>query len=101
PTLTLAGLGIATNPITWLLTVPGHTTQNVVILMIGHLLMGFFWSGVAICQFNLLFATAKPDDRANYLGAGLALQSVAAGVAPMLGATLMANLRPQMEPVLA
>lgn len=101
PTLILAGLGIATNPIAWLLTVPGQDTRNIVVLLVGHVIMGFFWSGVAISQFNLLLATAKVEDRANYLGAGLALQSVFAGIAPLLGAALMSVLRANFEPVVA
>lgn len=101
PILILSGLGIATNPIAWIFTIPGNPTQNIAVLLPGHLIMGFFWSGVTICQFNLLFATAKPEDRANYLGAGLALQSLAAGVAPMFGASLMTLLRGTMSVALA
>jgi HEAT repeat protein len=101
PTLILAGLGIATNPIAWLLTIPGNDARNIPVLLVGHVIMGFFWSGASVCQFNLLLATAKTEDRANYIGAGLALQSVCAGIAPMLGATLMAGLRSNLDPVTA
>jgi HEAT repeat protein len=101
PTLILAGLGIATNPIAWLLTIPGNDARNIPILLTGHVIMGFFWGGVGICQFNLLLATSKPEDRANYIGAGLALQSVFAGIAPLIGASLMATLRTTMDPVFA
>lgn len=101
PSLFIAGLGIATNPVAWLLTVPGNTQANVAILLSGHVLMGVFWSGVALCQFNLLLATANERDRANYLAAGLALQSVVAGIGPILGATMMAELRLHNEPIVA
>lgn len=101
PTLILAGLGIATNPIAWLLTVPGNDARNIPILLGGHVIMGFFGAGVGICQFNLLLVSAKPEDRANYIGAGLALQSVFAGIAPLFGAALMTSLRGNMDPTLA
>lgn len=101
PTLILAGLGIATNPIAWLLTIPGNDAHNIPVLLCGHVVMGFFWAGVGICQFNLLLATAKPEDRANYIGAGLALQSVFAGIAPLIGAAMMATLRSHLDPVVA
>lgn len=101
PVLMLAGTGIATNQIPWLLSQPGQDVQNAIVLLIGHLIMGLFWGGVALCQFNILLATAKPEDRANYLGAGMALQSVMAGASPMLGAFLMSQLRGSMDPVTA
>jgi HEAT repeat protein/MFS family permease len=93
PTLTIAGLGIATNVIPWVLTEPGNDARNIPVLLAGHLFMGFFWGGVNVSQFNLLLATSKSEDRANYIGAGLALQSVCAGLSPMLGASLMATAR--------
>lgn len=101
PTLILAGLGIATNPIAWLLTVPGNDARNIPVLLTGHVIMGFFWSGVGISQFNLLLVTAKVGDRANYIGAGLALQSVFAGIAPLVGATMMSALRGSFDALVA
>lgn len=101
PMLMLCGLGIATNPIAWMLTNPANPTGSAIMLLCAHVLMGIFWSGVALCQFNLLLATAKPEDRANYLGAGLALQSVISGIAPLAGATVMSLLRTGVAPVMA
>ncbi len=101
PTLMLAGLGIATNPIPWLLTVPGQDARNIAILLPGHFIMGIFWSGVALCQFNILLATAKDEDRANYLAAGMTLQSVMSGIAPLVGASLMTLARPSWGPLYA
>lgn len=101
PMLMLSGLGIATNPIAWLLTVPGNDVRNIAVLLPGHFFMGLFWSGVALCQFNILLATSREDDRANYLAAGLTLQSVMAGVAPLVGAALMASARVSWGPTVA
>ncbi|MCC7230237.1 MAG: MFS transporter [Fimbriimonadaceae bacterium] len=93
PCLILAGVGIALNPIAWIFTTPGNLTANVVILVGSHFLMGLFWCGVAITQFNLLLATAKVEDRASYLGAGMAIQSMVSGLAPLIGAEMMSRLR--------
>ncbi len=101
PILAISGIGIATNPISWLLTVPGETNRNIAILLVGHVFMGIFWAGVAVGQFNLLLATAKEEDKASYLGAGLALQSVVSGFSPLIGAGMMAILRLNLPVVLA
>lgn len=93
PCLILAGVGIALNPIAWIFTTPGNLTLNVIILVGSHFLMGLFWCGVAITQFNLLLATAKVEDRASYLGAGMAVQSMVSGLAPLIGAEMMSRLR--------
>ena len=94
PVLTLALLLVATNPIAWLVCVPGRELPNTVLLLVTHVLMGVGWAGVALCQFNLVLATAPNADRANYLGAGLTVMAVMGGVAPLLGAVSMAILRP-------
>ena len=97
PCLILAGLGIAISPSGWLLTRADNLNFSIGILLASHLLMGVFWCGVAVTQFNLLLATAKTEDRAGYIGAGLAVQSLVAGLAPLLGAELMSRLRGQFQ----
>lgn len=86
PMLALASGLLATNVIWWCLTFPGATTANTILLLTSHMLMGAIFCGAALCQFNLILATAKPEDRANYMGAGTALMAVVGGVAPLLGA---------------
>ncbi len=93
PILILVGASLALNLIPWALCVPGQTTFNTIILLSSHLVMGATWSAVALCQFNLLLSTADPEDRANYIGAGMAVTTVIGGLAPLAGATLMASLR--------
>ena len=95
PMLFLAAAGMCMTPIPWLLTKPGaqHETYNSVLLIAAHLPMGMIWSGIAVCQFNLLLATAKPEERSSYLGLGMALQALIGGVSPILGAALMQALR--------
>lgn len=101
PVLAIVGCLLALNPIPWLLTIPGQTTYSAVLLLSTHILMGAVWGGVALCQFNIILATAKPEDRANYIGAGLTVTALMGGVAPLLGAALMAELRTHFDPVVA
>ncbi len=93
PLLTLVGFSLALNLIPWALCRPGADMFNTILLMTTHLLMGATWSAVALCQFNLLLATANPEDRANYIGAGMAVQTLVGGLSPLAGAALMAVLR--------
>ena len=93
PLLMVAGFGMLLSPVAWLLSrpTPGDhaSTFNLVLLISCHFLMGANWSGVAICQFNLLLSTAKSSNRATYIGAGLATQSFVAGLAPLVGAYML------------
>lgn len=97
PILMVGGVGMLLSPLAWLLATPtkGDTasTFNLVLLISSHFLMGANWSGIGICQFNLLLSTAKQSNRATYIGAGLATQSLIAGIAPMVGAVMLANAR--------
>lgn len=97
PLLFVLGIGLTLTPAIWLVCTPGQTTTNTIYLVLGHLYSGAVWGGIAVCQFNLLLATANPNDRANYLGVGMALQAIVGGVAPLLGAELMSNLRGSFE----
>ena len=101
PLLILVGVGVALTPTMWLFCQPGAPLQNAIILLSGHVIVGSVWAGLSLCQFNILLATAKPEDRSSYLGAALATQAIVGGIAPLLGATLMSNLRPQMDVALA
>jgi len=93
PVLVMVGFLVSLNPIPWIVCQPGQTTMNAAILLIGHVFMGAVWGGVQLCQFNIILATAKPADRANYIGAGMTITSIIGGLSPLLGATLMSQLR--------
>lgn len=93
PILAVAGCLVALNPIAWMICRPGADVFNSAVLWTGHIYMGIAWAGVNLCQFNLILATAKPEDRANYLGAGMTTIAVIGGIAPLAGAALMASLR--------
>ncbi len=93
PLLMLLGIGIATTPICWAFTRPDDLIWNTSILLVGHIFSGVIWGGVMVCQFNLLLATADADDRATYIGVGMATQAIIGGIAPLAGAYIMATFR--------
>ena len=101
PALIISGLGLALNPLAWVFCMPHHTAFNEWLLLTSSFVMGIFWSGVNICQFNLMLATANPEDRANYIGSGMTVTSILGGIGPLLGAILMASLRSHGSPEVA
>lgn len=98
PCLALAGIGLVLTPIPWMFTMGSNPTFSMWLLFIAHFFMGAIWSGVAVCQSNLLFATSHPQARATYIGAGSAVQALMGGISPLIGATLMAAMRSPFPP---
>lgn len=101
PILAILTVGIALTPAPWIFCRPGDDVFNATILGLGHILAGVCWGGISVCQFNLLLATSRESDRANYIGAGMALQSLTGALSPLLGAQLMSLLRLNMPPEVA
>jgi HEAT repeat protein/MFS family permease len=97
PALLLAAAGVTLTPLPWMLCVPGEDFRNAVIIAVLHIFSGASWAGVTLCQFNLVLATAKPEQKSTYIGAALALQAIAGGLSPLLGAAVMEVLRPMMN----
>jgi HEAT repeat protein/MFS-type transporter involved in bile tolerance (Atg22 family) len=95
PLLMLTGIGMLVTPVAWLFCKEGYSSANFWVLFISHFFMGAIWSGVALCQFNLLLATASTEKRATYIGTGMATQAFIGGVAPLVGAELLARMRGQ------
>lgn len=96
PVLAILCIGLATAPVAWFFTIPDRAAHNMLVLVPGHLVAGFVWSGVGAIQFSLIMRMAPDESRANYIAGGQALIAMTAGIAPLLGAKLMANLRDQM-----
>lgn len=101
PVLFLLAVGITLSPLMWLFCYPGRDIANAWILVPGHIFSGAMWGGVMLCQFNLLLATADPEDRANYIGVGLAIQALVGGLSPLIGGELMAHFRTLWAPEVA
>lgn len=93
PVVAITGIMVAMNPLPWVLCSPGHGLGNAAILLGTHPLMALGWSGMGLCQFNLMLATAKEDDRASYIGAGMALMALVGGIAPLFGAKMFEILQ--------
>lgn len=101
PVLFLLCVGVTLTPVMWLFCKPGAPTLNALLLIPGHVFSGAMWGGATLCQLNILLATAKPEDRANYIGVGLAAQALVGGLAPLLGGELMSIFRQFWEPEIA
>jgi HEAT repeat protein len=98
PALTMAGLALALNPLPWVFCVPGRTAYNEWLLITTSFFMGIAWSGINICQFNIMLTTANARERANYIGSGLTVTSILGGLSPLLGAVFMSTLRAHEAP---
>lgn len=101
PILLLLTVGTILTPVTWLVCQPDRPIYNATIVIAAHLFNGMVWSGVTVTQLNLYMATAKPEDRANYLGAALAVQALAGGIAPLVGSWMMSVLRASLPVMVA
>lgn len=101
PVLFLLAFGITLTPVMWMFCYPGQDTANAAILIPGHIFSGLMWGGATLCQLNILLATAKAEDRANYIGVGLAVQALVGGLSPLIGGELMALYRTLWTPEVA
>ncbi len=78
----------------WIFSKPWHPTFNLIIVAMGHTFSGIMFAGVNVCQFNIMMATAPPNRLQTFLGTGLAMQTVLAGIAPLVGTLILHDLRP-------
>lgn len=97
PILLMNVFGTFLTPGLWLLTHPG-SPANTWILITGHLFNGLVWSGVGVTQNNIYIATAKPEDRANYLASASAVTALALGLSPFAGAAALGVFRANFAP---
>ncbi|QYK56573.1 MAG: MFS transporter [Fimbriimonadaceae bacterium] len=96
PVMAILMAGTILTPGMWLLCFPGDPNRSTMLLTLGHIYNGAVWSGIGVCHLNLMIATSDPVDRPNYLGLVLAVQSLTGGIAPMIGALAMTQLRTGM-----
>ncbi len=101
PMLSIIMVGVILTPGIWIMCRPNDLAFNAIWLLSAHFFNGVIWSGASLTHFNLYMATAKPDDRANYLAAALAVQAVAAGLSPLVGSTILEGLRMGFDPMTA
>lgn len=101
PILMINVFGTVLTPGLWMLTHPGRGDANIYILLAGHLFNGLVWSGVGVTQNNIYIATAKPEDRANYLATASAVTALALGLSPFAGAATLTLFRGMFVPEVA
>lgn len=94
PLLLLTAGGVTLTPLMWVACQAGNPLQNMLILGIGHVFVGIFWSGVGVGQMNLYLASSNESNRANYLATALTVNSIALAVSPLAGSWMLAALRP-------
>jgi HEAT repeat protein len=99
PVLLISSIALAVNPIPWMLCQADRPGFDAAILLTAHVYMGVVWAGINLCGFNILLATANPDDRANYIGAATTVTALVGGIAPLLGGFAMQWMRGDMIPM--
>ncbi len=98
PILVVIGVGLFLTPLMWLFCMPGRPGVNAAILLPGHVFSGVVWAGVNTLTFNMLLATSSNENRATYLGAGMAIQATAGSISPFVGSLVMNELRHHLPP---
>ena len=95
PLLLILSGGVTFTPLMWVICHPGpeNIVTNTIILFVGHIFTGVFWSGVGVVQMNLYLSTSTPQNRANYLASALTIAALSLAVSPLLGAKMLELLR--------
>lgn len=95
PLLLLLAGGVTLTPFMWVICYPGEQflVQNTIILFVGHIFTGVFWSGVGVVQMNLYLSTSTPKNRANYLASALTIAALSLAISPLLGSGMLNALR--------
>jgi MFS family permease len=89
PVLFASGLLISLGPITWVLTDPALGNWNLPILIIGHAISGFSWTGVAVAQGNIILANSSPELRSAAIALSQAVIAVVGFAGQMVGGEIM------------
>jgi HEAT repeat protein/MFS family permease len=89
PVIFASGLLITLGPLTWAACNPGLGNWNLPILIVGHAISGFSWTGVAVGQGNIILANSSPQLRSAAIALSQALIAVMGFVGQMAGGELM------------
>ena len=89
PVLILSGFMLTITPLQWLFCYPMLNGHNTAVLIPLSMLGGVVWAAVNLTQFNLILATAPPEDRAGYIGVALTVQNAVGFISPLAGAVAM------------
>ena len=89
PVLFASGLLIVLGPLTWAACDISLGNWNLVILIIGHAISGFSWTGVAVGQGNIILANSSPEMRSSAIALSQALIALVGFVGQMAGGEIM------------
>lgn len=90
PVVVICGFFIGLIPLFWLLTHPALYGLHALVILL-HLVSGFFWAGFNLCSVNMVFGMAPPQRNTGYFAYWSAFTGVAAGIGAILGG-MLANI---------
>jgi HEAT repeat protein/MFS family permease len=89
PVLFASGLLITLGPLTWVAADPTFGNWNLPILIIGHAISGFSWTGVAVGQGNIILANSSPELRSAAIALSQAVIAIVGFAGQMVGGEIM------------
>src|SRR5688572_15808488 len=89
PVLFASGLLISLGPITWVLCDASYGSWNLPILIVGHAISGFSWTGVAVAQGNIILANSTPEVRSAAIALSQAVIAIVGFAGQMIGGEIM------------
>lgn len=89
PVLFASGLLIALGPLSWVFCDASFGNWNMAILIVGHTIAGFSWTGVAVGQGNIILANSSPETRSAAIALSQAVIAIVGFVGQMVGGEIM------------
>ncbi|MCA9742498.1 MAG: MFS transporter [Deferribacteres bacterium] len=84
PVVVISGVFISVIPMLWFISSPDLPHVHLLIIVL-HLVSGFFWAGFNLCSVNLVFAIAPKERNTGYFAHWAAFNGVASGIGAILG----------------
>lgn len=89
PVLFASGLLIILGPLSWAVCQPAWGSWNLPILIVGHAISGFAWTGVAVGQGNIILANSSPEMRSAAIALSQAVIAFMGFAGQMAGGEIM------------
>lgn len=84
PVVVISGVFVSAIPLIWFFSSPELPQVQVLVLVL-HLISGFFWAGFNLCTVNLIFAIAPKEHNTGFFAYWAAFNGVASGAGAILG----------------
>lgn len=85
--MAITGFWIGLIPLFWLLTYPDMPGLKPMVVVL-HLISGFFWAGFNLCSVNMVFSIAPPERNSGYFAYWSAVNGIASGIGAVLGGVI-------------